>query len=407
MIIKLISTLIVVAFAIVTSYYVWKKCKEAWIKGEALYGETKSQQVLTAIPGTCTAWGILFTFGSIVVTLIALLIVGDSSNFTIFKIVGYIIPAFITSVIGMWYSIKYSQKVTEIIGKEEKEEMAASGNPMLHFKNMAEDVRMMRHNNITKDELTTLITAINNIISQVCDRLDSQDQKLGIIDQYIRNQDNILETFAKTFSDRLNQYFESSHEDFEKQMKEHMTAEMSRSMDVLQLANQQLTENVKSLTSDHKAALERVVSDMNSSISETTSSITTSMENTIQQLIKLTKDVQEATMQPLKTLNEETEFISNRVGQICTMYQQAQQGYTDTIMNIHDQNEQWEKALIQGNESLLSIKATQNNIHQLVTEISEQNEMLNRLRSGFNDIQKTIEQLQTMNSLLTKITSRL
>ena len=250
---------------------------KVWPESETLYKETKSQQVLTAIPGTCTAWGIFFTFFSIVVALLLLYFRGDGSDFSIFNIAGSIIPAFITSVIGMGFSIYYSKKITKTIAEEEKEEMASSGNPMLHMKTMAEDISAISHSNVTKDDITTLITSINNIISQVCVRLDSQDQKLGIIDQYIRNQDNILETFAKTFSDRLNQYFENSHEDFEKQMKEHMTAEMSRSMDVLQLANQQLTENVKALTTEHKTALENVVSDMNTSISETTSSITSSI----------------------------------------------------------------------------------------------------------------------------------
>lgn len=230
---------------------------------------------------------------------------------------------------------------------------------------------------------------------------------MEVIDQYIRNQDNILERFANTFSDKLDKYFENSHADFEKQMKEHMTAEMSRSMDVLNLANQQLTENVKTLTLEHKTALETVVSDMNANITETTSSIISSMENTTRQLMTLATGIQDASIQALETMNKETEFISNHVGQICMMYQQAQQSYTDTIVNIHDQNEQWEKALAQGNESLLSIKTTQENISQLVADISEQNEMLNRLRNGFGDMQTTIEQLQKMNSLLTKITSRL
>lgn len=289
---------------------------------------------------------------------------------------------------------------------------------MLHMKGMAGDIKLMRQHNVSKEDFSTLITSIKEAIDQLCNiqvdmkdslcsRLDSQEQKLAIIDQYIRNQDNILEKFANTFSNRLDQYFENSHADFEKQMKEHMTAEMTRSTDVLQLANQQMTENVKTLATEHKDALENVVSDMKASIDETTSSIMSSMESTSQQLMALATGIQNASIQALETMNKETEFISNRVGQICTMYQQAQQGYTDTISNIHDQNEQWEKALAQGNESLLSIRTTQENINKLVAEIGGQNEMLNRLRSGFNDIQKTIEQLQAMNSLLTKITSRL
>ncbi len=391
---------------------------KVWPESETLYKETKSQQVLTAIPGTCTAWGIFFTFFSIVVALLLLYFRGDGSDFSIFNIAGSIIPAFITSVIGMGFSIHYSKKITKTIAEEEKEEMSASGNPMLHMKGMAGDIKLMRQHNVSKEDFSTLITSIKEAIDQLCDiqvdmkdslcsRLDSQEQKVAIIDQYIRNQDNILEKFANTFSNRLDQYFETSHADFEKQMKEHMTAEMTRSTDVLQLANQQMTENVKTLTTEHKDALENVVTDMKTSISETTSSIISSMENTTQQLMALATGIQNSSIQALETMNRETEFISNRVGQICTMYQQAQQGYTDTITNIHDQNEQWEKALTQGNESLLSIRTTQENINNLVAEIGEQNEMLNRLRSGFNDIQKTIEQLQAMNSLLTKITSRL
>ena len=418
MIIKLITFIVEWAITIGMSYYVWKKCHEIWTEGEALYKETKSQQVLTSIPGTCTAWGIFFTFVSIVITLLLLYFIGDGSNFSIFNIVGGIIPAFITSVIGMGYSIHYSKEITKIIAKEEKEETTVLGNPMLHMKGMAGDIKLMRQHNVSKEDFSTLITSIKEAIDQLCNiqvdmkdslcsRLDSQEQKLAIIDQYIRNQDNMLEKFANTVSSRLDQYFENSHADFEKQMKEHMTAEMTRSTDVLQLANQQMTENVKTLATEHKDALENVVSDMKASIDETTSSIMSSMESTTQQLMALATGIQNASIQALETMNRETEFISNRVGQICTMYQQAQQGYTDTISNIHDQNEQWEKALAQGNESLLSIRTTQENINKLVAEIGGQNEMLNRLRSGFNDIQKTIEQLQAMNSLLTKITSRL
>jgi uncharacterized phage infection (PIP) family protein YhgE len=318
----------------------------------------------------------------------------------------------------MWFSIRYSKEITKMIAKEEKEEMAASGNPMLHFKEMAEDVSMMRRNGLTKDELTPLLASVINAISQVCKTqmeakdgicrgLESLEQKLAIIDQYIRNQDDILEKFANTFSDKLDNYFESSHAGFERQMKEHVTSEMTRCMDVLNLASRQLSENVKALASEHQAALGKVVADMNANITETTTSITSSMERTTQQLLQLGNDVQDASVQALETLNRETEFISNQVGQICMLYQQAQQGYTDTIMNIHDQNEQWEKALRQGSESLLSIRATQDHVNRLVADIGEQNEMLNKLRSGFNDLQKTIEQLQNMNSLLTKITSKL
>ena len=63
-------TYINVAVTIVTAYIVYKQSKEAYASGVEIFNRTHSQQALTSVPGICTAWGIFFTFLSIVLCLV-------------------------------------------------------------------------------------------------------------------------------------------------------------------------------------------------------------------------------------------------------------------------------------------------------------------------------------------------
>ena len=113
--------------------------KEAYASGVEIFNRTHSQQALTSVPGICTAWGIFFTFLSIVLCLVIMWLVGDGSNFSIFNITGSIIPAFITSVIGMWFSIRYTDKIRNLLAEDESKETTSYGNPSDLLAKIAQD----------------------------------------------------------------------------------------------------------------------------------------------------------------------------------------------------------------------------------------------------------------------------
>ena len=532
---------------IVTAIIVFRKCKSAYASGVDNYHKTHSQQVLTSIPGICTAWGIFFTFLSIVLCLVILYFVGDGSNFSIFNITGSIIPAFVTSLIGMWFSIKYSNSVKEIIAEDESKEIEQYGNPAFLLSKSIKDTNeissflnsrlelllnqqassQLALLNQLNDNLTSsfgnTINALNGGLSAVVEKQGEQikifdllSSQLVIIKQKQDAQLDSLQQFVNSFTAEFEKFFNSAHSSFEQHMKDFTTQEVKKYTQTLTDVGNQLkvvsesilqtqkesvenigkkvidqleqsnanvsdklalysadtekglkessetitgtlntvVENIKALSNQcnglistlqtqqeetttkvlqnqqtvietSSLSMTKAMSDYIDSMKKSletvqgnvTASLQSSADSTSQAIDSLTAEVKEkledlsskiteTSVEPLKVLKAEIEFVTERVGQICSNYQQAQVAYSDALKNAHNSNETWEKALQSNKKALETIEQTNIHVTEVLDAVSQRDEGLKQIRDEISNISETISQLQELNSILTKISSK-
>jgi methyl-accepting chemotaxis protein len=125
-----------------------------------------------------------------------------------------------------------------------------------------------------------------------------------------------------------------------------------------------------------------------------------------EKLEDLSSKITETSVEPLKVLKAEIEFVTERVRQICSNYQQAQVAYSDALKNAHNSNETWEKALQSNKKALETIEQTNIHVTEVLDAVSQRDEGLKQIRDEISNISETISQLQELNSILTKISSK-
>lgn len=507
------------AITFVTAGIVIYQCMNAFSSALKTYERTKSQQILTSVPGVCTAWGILFTFLSIVLCLLLLYLAGDGDNFSIFNITGSIIPAFVTSVIGMMFSIRYSEKVKIIIAKEESDEYRTFGNPAEQLARIAKSSlntehyichdmheQMQRYHDMQQKANSKMNDAIEKLRSELTTVLQNNDTsniakltehtqafnlmigQLSVLNKAAESQKKSLQEFVNSFTAEFNKYFTSAHSSFEQQMKDYTTTEVKKYTETLTDVGKQMKEISESILNTQKSSVETIgnkvieeliktlqtqqseatkkaienqkstleayttnvkknLSDNTKNISETLSASIAKIESTLsktsdsinekmeeiqkthsetitqtvaeQQTIinGLAKEIQakfedfsskitEASLKPLETLNKETEFIKERVGQICSRYEQAQEAYSNTLQNIHLNNENWEKSIKANSESLAHIESTTTVVSEILGVLKNKKDGIQEVQDEIRRINETISQLQELNSALTKILAK-
>ena len=532
---------------IVTAIIVFRKCKSAYASGVDIYQKTHSQQVLTSIPGICTAWGIFFTFFSIVLCLVILYFEGDGSNFSIFNITGSIIPAFVTSLIGMWFSIKYSNSIKEILANDESKEVEQYGNPAMLLSKSVQDTKEIstflnsRFEPILNQQTSNLLALLNqlnanlssasgNIINSLNSSLSAIAEKQGeqikifdllssqlvIIKQKQEAQLDSLQQFVNSFTTEFEKFFKSGHSSFEQQMKDFTTEEVlkytqtltnvgnqlklvsesilqtqkesvekigEKVIGQLELSNANVADKLKLYSEDTEKGLKessetitgtlntvvenikvlanqcnglistlqarqeettaKVLQNQQTVIETSSQSMTKAMEGYVDSMKKnldtvqnnitsalqstsnstskaidsltaevkekledLSSKITETSVEPLKVLKEEIEFVTERVGQICTNYQQAQVAYSDALKNAHSSNETWEKALQSNKKALENIEQTNNHVSAVLNAVTQRDEGLKQIRDEISSLSETITQLQELNSILTKISAK-
>ncbi len=348
-IIKIITKVIVLAFTFYTIIDTIRKCRNAYKKGKKEYSEKKSQQVLTSVPGICTAWGIFWTFGSIVLCLFLLVFTGNPEDFSIFNITGSLIPAFLTSVIGMGFSIRYSGKIKEIIAEEECNEIKTYGNPVAILKDVAVCSRnsydllnrqsqkiqkcfeaslsemSKMGSNLAKQTavLQNLNSDFNKQSSRIHSDLSQLDTKLSHLDdiqtslidlnRYAQNinqsfasQNTAIQSFLTSFTDELKKYFSSAHSDFEQHMTDYTKEEVSKYMNLLTSVGEQMKCAVEKMN----AAQTEMVTTFNEKYAECFNSATQSSVNSYTQV--LVKNLQQLSDEIGKSLaNTQRGVIGN------------------------------------------------------------------------------------------------
>ena len=505
----------------VTAYIVVVKSKGAFASGVETYSRTHSQQALTSVPGICTAWGIFFTFFSIVLCLVIMWLVGDGSNFSIFNITGSIIPAFITSLIGMGFSIHYTNKIRNLLAEDESKETTSYGNPSDLLAKIAQDTHTTAM--FLTGQAKVKLKQIEDSLNQLNERLEKSisityglNEPLKEIKEKQDLQIDSLQRFVNSFTEEFNKFFTAAHSSFEQQMKDFTTEEVekysqtlievserlstvtenilntqkasieeisNRVLDQLAQSNDTVSERLRNYSSEtedgmkqstiiisstlkdvisqiqsltmqnkelitelqakQKEATESAIQSQNTIIKESTQSmkqimddysesmknnmdtvqseVTSSLRESSQtaalaigaltkelkdKLVGLTSKITEASEEPLKTLKDEIEFVTERVGQICSNYQQAQVAYSDALKNAHNANEIWEQSLQSNKDALDSIKETNEHVSKVLDVMTQRDEGIKQLRKEISGVSETIVQLQELNSILTKISNK-
>jgi hypothetical protein len=486
-----IIDIIIGLFAIGTCFHTIYMCIRAYKSGKQKYTATKSQQVLTSVPGICTAWGIFYTFLAILVCLGILVFTGETEDFSIFQITGSLIPAFITSVIGMWYSIHYSGKIKEIIAEEEFKEFRDYGNPLAHLNDVAkysrDSFRLLNtlnqnilaiqndfksnfsgvHSELlnVNSSLTSQITALNNLNSDFKQHssstrnesvqlqqslrtlLSNLDDSVQNTNQSLANQNNAQQEFLDKFVNDFEKYFSSAHSDFEQQMKDFTTEEVSKYTELLSNICEQMTsatkqihdiqtdlvrtlnsrydetvanttrqamesfnQNIQQSSDMMKTNMENaqreIVSSFNSTATSVHDSITALTSSVTEKLTELSENITTISTTSLETLKGETDFISEKVGKICSQYEQSQLAYTNALQNVHDSNANWENMISSNQSTLEQVKQTNELLTNVIDLVKNRQNEIQDLRREIATIAETITQLQELNSNLTKLNVR-
>lgn len=418
-------------FTVMTALFTWYKCVHAYRKAFKKYNDTRSQQVLNGVPGHCVSWGVLFTFVSIVVSLTILVYSDNEDDFSIFRIASTLIPAFITSVEGNAFSIRYSIRIREILANEELDDYNNFGEPTRNISKMLTELMSIKEtqsqqNSVfqrfmdtfteklsstltdTKSGFAELVTkGLCEELAKVSDMMNVQVNKIArimseqssynkkVLDQLISETKdtygktcNQIKSELVTVKENVIQQMKTQREDTKRayaetiaELKANMSAIGSKFAETTEAMNKKLHNSTENLQLDIKTINDNVK---------------TSVESMVGQL-------NEALQTPLELFMRDVEFMQGKIGQICTQYEQAMVGYRDALKTVHKQSDLWEQSGDRMKQLLDTITSNQKDLNRLIDITAKRQENMTALETQIQQISAAIGELQKLNAVLTNL----
>jgi ABC-type transporter Mla subunit MlaD len=312
-----------------------------------LWSRRKSQNgrdLLSYIPNVWTSLGILFTFIAIVGSLSKI-----DKNIDIIDLVKNIIPAFITSIIGIIGAI-CSSILIKIFTKE--------------------------------DEDYDLISNLNTIFTTMSDSIKKQTEVFGK-EQYEKTSaitTALLSQFVHTQTNLINNFTEHSK--------------------ILLENNNAKFEQVSTGLNEKVTEMKREMSD---NITALSTSVTDHFNSLLQRLQGTCSDFQGSLKEFSDDLKKNYGFIDDKAGQIVKNYEQSAEAYKDAVQNAHDTNKQASKLLESVQEYMENCNKTNQKVIYTLNVLDERQENINNLVARIQEMSTAIETLQNIENQLNRL----
>lgn len=264
----------------------------------------KSQQLLNSLPGIWTSLGLLFTFVSICSSMQELqntpsldLMEGEvlrkvgSTSINITQIIGDIIPAFTTSIIGLFASLIITIVNKYVYFWEERKESLEKETPEDYIKGILLASSLISERMI---ELKTLLEQNHQTMKEYNENLNNN----------VAEQNQILQGFIDGFVNRMDEIFTQMNGAIKNQIHEFGEEQFVKSSEVLNGIIEKLSTQSTSLLEEQKTSVEKMVTATStelSGISTKLSGVVESLSTATTEALKSLGDNQSAELQGLAT----------------------------------------------------------------------------------------------------------
>lgn len=268
------------------------------------YNVYKSQQLLNSLPGIWTSLGLLFTFVAICSSMQELQntpsidsVEGEvlkkvgSTSINITKIIGDIIPAFTTSIIGLVAGLIITIINKYVYFKEEAKESLENETPEEHIKGILVATTLMSER----------IVELKGIQEQSQETLKEYNENLN---NNVAQQNQILQGFIDGFVNRMDEIFTQMNGAIKNQIHEFGEEQFVKSSEVLNGIINKLSNQSTSLLEEQKISVEKMVTATSTELAEIStklSSVVESLSTATTEALKNLGDNQSAELQGLAT----------------------------------------------------------------------------------------------------------
>lgn len=393
-----------------------------------IYKATASRPLLSCLPGVWTSLGLLGTFFFICYSLHGL-----PENFDIREIIGKVIPAFTTSIIGLICALITTVWVKVKFAKEDSVESEHLDNisPEEYIRHIAQKVAGL--NNIIKDGIITL-------------------------DNSIKNQNNVLQKFVNDFAGRMDDIFKEMRGSMEQMVQTYGNEQFARTSEVLKdiatqmsgIAQNIISEQGKSVSKSMEAtnngiegirntmvkkfstmmaqmeqsltklnekqqhniqdSQERMSESIESTINAnkvTVDNLRSSMEdcvNGIHEAVKKECDGLGAAIKDnVESLRIAYDYINSLMAEIRQNYDAAAECFGEAVKVADHTNDSSRKSIDAANKSLEAVEKTNERVVQVIDTLDKRQENIEQLTKSIHSMSATIEELQKLESVINKI----
>ena len=364
----------------------------AWCYTNHVYNNTKSRQMLNIMPGICTSIGILGTFISICCSLWGY--ADGGTNLEIEVIIGELIPAFSTSIIGLGFSIGATIWTKNKFSNEDKQYDDSHRNPDLLLQDCAESLLQMKSNTNCIPTSIAMITAklqnqettqsvfkdqLERLLNELRQQEEMNRELKKQLNENMAKQTEALQSFITNFVNRMDEVFKQMQTSIDQHVRTFGNEQFEKTTLVLTEINKQMTEASTKLVSSQ-------VEQMTAMAADTTSKL---------------ESFNADQMEKIKTL------LDNQASQAIAMQEMHQAWETKTVQM---QQEQYEKISSHNAESLRQMvdlkEAYAETSKQMLIESQEKNkEMTDMVRNSMLDLVSEIDakvrtQCNTLNAAM-------
>ena len=237
------------------------------IKG---YDKTKSRPLLTCLPGVWTSLGLLGTFLSICKSLYGL----NGQDLDIMKIIGELIPAFTTSIIGLIGALIVTLWTKYEFAKEERAE-----NDRLENFSPEEYIRDIAINTKDKSSQKSIAELLAELIKLQVEQAKKSQEYNDKLNDNIGNQSEILRNFIDSFVNRMDDIFEKMHGAILQQVQTFGEEQFSKTSELLTSIGQRLSNVSNNIIENQRKSVETMMSNTNTELNTITTSVTAVINN--------------------------------------------------------------------------------------------------------------------------------
>jgi len=349
----------VIVIGLGVSIFLWWKWKK---------NQQNGRDLLSYIPNVWTSLGILGTFIAIVWSLSKI----DGENLNIIDLIKKIIPAFITSIIGIIGAIISSICIKIAFAKEDKVDEEEQNTP--------------------EQTLRRIEKALNSNIAT------TQKQTERITDTLVE-QSKILHKFVDDFIKEMDSIFKNMKESIEKQTEAFGKEQYEKTSTIIESIHKNLEKNSTDIIKTHTDKTEKVLKDINKQFE------TVALE-VFQEVKYMRSELSVSITQTVEQLKETYDFIDSKAAQIVTNYDQSALSYKDAVQNAHENNSQISELLISVQQSMKNCDSTNKTVVDTFDFLKERQTNINNLVARIHEMSVTIETLKSLEIQLNKLNNR-
>lgn len=348
----------------------------------------KSQQLLNSLPGIWTSLGLLFTFVAICSSMQDLqntpsldAMEGEvlkkvgATSINITEIIGQIIPAFTTSIIGLVAALFITIVNKIVYFREEAKESLENDTPEEHIKGILMASNLL---NERMDELKIIQQENQETIKEYNENLNNN----------VAEQNRILQGFIDNFVNRMDEIFTQMNGAIKNQIHEFGEEQFVKSSAVLNGIIEKLSSQSTSLLEEQKNSVDKMVTATSSelsSISTRLSGVVESLSSATTEALKNLGDNQSAELQSLASKYDT--LAEKLVTQNETFAEQVNKLMTDQFAAVETKN-------AESLEKMVALKDSyQNACTDLLNKSTEANEqIISEIKGSFGTF---VQELQT------------